>query len=84
MPPEQTTIARVHDHDQGGTATKPLVSVVMTTYMDGPQRLRRAIDSILSQSLRALELIVVFEPERFQLRSRSARVQRLAVGARAL
>jgi glycosyltransferase involved in cell wall biosynthesis len=44
------------------TSTPPLVSVVMTTYGDEPDRLRRAIDSILAQTLIDLECIVVFEP----------------------
>jgi glycosyltransferase EpsE len=39
----------------------PLVSVLMTTYKDDPARLGRAIDSILGQTLRDIELIVVFE-----------------------
>jgi glycosyltransferase involved in cell wall biosynthesis len=49
--------------DRKITEARPLVSVVMTTYLDHPRRLRRAIDSVLVQSFSALELIVVFEPE---------------------
>jgi glycosyltransferase involved in cell wall biosynthesis len=44
------------------SSTSPLVSVVMTTYGDEPDRLRRAIDSIFAQTLTDLECIVVFEP----------------------
>jgi len=40
----------------------PLVSVVMTTYKDDVEVLWRAIDSILTQTMRDLECIVVFEP----------------------
>src|ERR1700733_12064732 len=50
------------DLDREITEARPLVSVVMTTYLDNPRRLRRAIDSVLVQSFSALELIVVFEP----------------------
>jgi glycosyltransferase EpsE len=44
------------------SSLSPRVSVVMTTYGDEPERLRRAIDSIIAQTLTDLECIVVFEP----------------------
>jgi glycosyltransferase involved in cell wall biosynthesis len=44
---------------EAGTA--PLISVVMTTYREDPYLMRRAIDSILHQTLSNLELIIVFE-----------------------
>ena len=45
------------------SATEPLISVVMTTYSDNFDRLRRSVDSILSQTMHDLELIVAFEPD---------------------
>ena len=44
------------------TTTAPLVSVVMTSYRDPFERLRRAVDSILGQSMPDLELLIAFEP----------------------
>jgi len=41
----------------------PRVSVLMTTYRTPPALLRKAVDSILRQSLSDLELILVFEPD---------------------
>lgn len=41
----------------------PVVSVVMTTYRDESAVLKAAIDSILAQTFRDLELIIVFEPD---------------------
>jgi glycosyltransferase EpsE len=41
----------------------PLITVVMTTYRDDPPVLKRAIDSILGQTWRDLEFVVVFEPD---------------------
>ena len=40
----------------------PQVSVVMTSYQDPWPRLQRAIDRILQQSFRDLEILVAFEP----------------------
>ncbi len=45
-----------------GSHEVPLVSVVMTTYQDDIDVLWRAIDSILTQTMRDLECVVVFEP----------------------
>lgn len=39
----------------------PLVSVVMTTYKEKPERLCRTVDSVLGQTLSNLEFIIVFE-----------------------
>jgi glycosyltransferase involved in cell wall biosynthesis len=43
-------------------AAQPVISVVMTSYADPLPRLKRAIDSILEQDFRDLELLLVFEP----------------------
>jgi glycosyltransferase involved in cell wall biosynthesis len=43
-------------------ATQPVISVVMTSYADPLPRLKRAIDSILEQDFRDLELLLAFEP----------------------
>jgi glycosyltransferase involved in cell wall biosynthesis len=40
----------------------PTVSVLMTTYKNDPVAVRRAVESILNQTYRNLELIVVLEP----------------------
>ena len=40
----------------------PLVSTVMTSYRDPAPVLRRAIDSILAQTVGDLELVITFEP----------------------
>jgi len=40
----------------------PQVSVVMTSYQDPWPRLQRAIDSILQQSFRDLEILVALSP----------------------
>lgn len=39
----------------------PVVSAVLTTYKDDPRALERAVGSILAQTLKELECIVVFE-----------------------
>jgi len=44
------------------SAAVPAISVVMTSYADPLSRLKRAVDSILSQTVRDLELLVSFEP----------------------
>jgi glycosyltransferase involved in cell wall biosynthesis len=44
------------------TVQAPRVSVVMTTYKNSWSALQRAIDSILAQSFRDFEFIIVFEP----------------------
>ena len=45
------------------TQPDPLVTVLMTTYADDLPVLKRAIDSILAQTLRDFEFVVVFEPD---------------------
>jgi glycosyltransferase involved in cell wall biosynthesis len=44
------------------SAAVPAISVVMTSYADPLSRLKRAVDSILNQTVRDLELLVSFEP----------------------
>jgi glycosyltransferase involved in cell wall biosynthesis len=44
------------------TVQTPCVSVVMTTYRNSWPALQRAIDSILAQTFRDFEFIIVFEP----------------------